>query len=519
MGLTGIDQNDPTPAHRRELKQAQGVSAGGAPENKVILYGNKTAAGSETVDTLGSVILSDEDAEARMGTRSELLAMYRKFVEVDSGAQMYFVAVTESGGLAAEADFTFAGTATEVGTIDIHCHGEDFQVSVSEGDTAATVAAAVDARIPNAAEGSLQVTSSILSAVVTVAYIHNGPRGGLVIGNGTNVGVRMISNVAGITVTKGALTAGTVDDDGAAAFAAASAGEFAFHVLPWHATAAVTSSDGQIGEALAGVDGVKTAYLPINGKEQTIHVGLVGTQAQATAVATSSPANSVLAYFYRAENNDWSPAMLAAHHAAVSRSLVVAHPAMPGAVRYTSTDSSVYNVRDPFDPDDRPTAAEIRADLDNGVTPVQFDTNGRASIPRIITSRSLNAAGDNDYRAREGHITYVVAYFWERVEQRYSELLQPFIAGDLKEGQRPYPLTTTPSNVTDLIQAVIRDLASRTPSGGLVGPVLAPDREQEMLDSVKVKKGTASFTAQCQIFAVEHLIKSETTVRETSAAY
>ena len=467
MALTGIDPNDPTPANRRELIVAAGESAGSAPENKVLLLGNKTSAGSETVDTLGTFVLSEQDAIDRMGPRSELYAMYRKFREIDANGQLFFIAVLESAGTNADADFTFAsGPATGPSSVEVTVHGEVFEVPVEEGDLFSDVAAAVNTRIPNVAEGRLQVTSSVLAGAVTVTYVHGGPRGDLVIGDSATRGVRMrFTKDVGITIVKGALTAGTTDDDGTLAFAAAAASEFGFWVLPWHATATVVATDNQIGEAISGANGVRTAALPITGKEQTAHVGLVGTQAEATAVATSAAANASRAYFYRAENSDLSPAMIAAHHAGVSRSLVQSHPAMPGAVGYTLTDQSPYIMPDPFVKDDRPTSAEITADLNNGVTPITFDSNGTARISRIITSRSLNSAGDNDYRAREGHITYVTDFFWGIVEQKYSELLQPFIDDDPAEGQTPTSLTTTPTLVSQIIKDVITDLVSDTPLG------------------------------------------------------
>lgn len=530
MGLTGIDPSDPTPGHRRELIVAAGKSAGGPPSYKVLLFGNKTAGGTETVDTLGEQIADAADAEARMGTRSELFAMYREFVEVDAGAQMFFIAVTESAGSQASAAFLFAGTATGASTVEVTVHGEKFEVPVAEGDDQDAIAAAVVAAVPGADQGRLQVTAAVTGVgtdEATLTYIHAGPRGDLVIGSGANRGCRMrFTRAVGVTVTKQALSPGTTEDDGTAAFAAAAGGEFYLWVLPWHATAAITSADNQIGEAIRGPNGVVSQALPINGKEQTVHIGLVGTQAQATTVATSAGGNSARAYFYHAENNDFSPAMLAAHNAGVFRSLTVSHPAQlgpvgaKGAVGYTSTDLTVYNIPDPFVVTDRPTASEIRADLDNGVTPISFSPEGRPKIERIITSRSQNANGDNDYRAREGHITPVTDFFWDQVEQLYANNLQPIISDNLAEGQKPTARTTTPSQVTDIIQSVINDGVGSTPVGAaFVGPYLAPDKQADMLASVQVVKGVASFAAAVEINVVEHLIKSETTVRETSAAY
>ena len=80
MALTGIDPNDPIPATRRELIFGAGLSSQG-PNREVVLYGNITAAGSETLDTLGRFISDDSDAQARFGVRSELYQMYKKYTK------------------------------------------------------------------------------------------------------------------------------------------------------------------------------------------------------------------------------------------------------------------------------------------------------------------------------------------------------------------------------------------------------------------------------------------------------
>lgn len=518
MALPGLDPNDPTPGFFRHLVPAAGQSPGISPAYRVLLFGNKTSAGSETVDTLGTFIADDADAQARMGLRSELYAMYLQFTSIDRTAETYFVAVTESVGAEAFASFTFgAGPATVNSTVEVEgVHGEIFEVAITQGDIASDVADNVRAAFANAAEGTFPIIGSGVSPIVTGTYIHAGPRGTLPINR-----MRMDFSVpCGLTVAKGAVTAGTVPDDATAAYAAAAAGEFYFRVFPFHATAAVTPTDNQIGEGIHGTNGVVTRGTPSGGQEETVHVGLVGTQAEAAAVATSAGANSTRAYFYRAENNDLIPAQIAAQSAAIFRRLTVTHPAMPGAVLYTSTDQTPMSIPDPFDPTDRPTPAEIRADLNSGVTPIAFRTSGQSFIPRIITSRSLNSVGNTDFRAREGHITPVIDFFWAQIELWYSENAQPLISENLAEGQKPFPLTSTPRQIEQGIRTVIRDLAGATPVSGIFrGPILAPGRLQEMLDSVAVTKFTAGFDARAHVFAVEHLIKGLTTIEEGSPAY
>ena len=83
MALTGRDPTDPRPGTFRELVLAAGPSAGPGPERRVLLAGNRTTAGTETVNVIGRAIDDDADALARFGRRSELYAMYRKYVLLD----------------------------------------------------------------------------------------------------------------------------------------------------------------------------------------------------------------------------------------------------------------------------------------------------------------------------------------------------------------------------------------------------------------------------------------------------
>ena len=62
MALTGIDPNDPTPRDARELIFGAGEGSTGESRD-VLIYGNRTSAGSEAVDALGSPIADDQDAQ------------------------------------------------------------------------------------------------------------------------------------------------------------------------------------------------------------------------------------------------------------------------------------------------------------------------------------------------------------------------------------------------------------------------------------------------------------------------
>lgn len=523
--LTGVDINDPTPVDRREFILGAGPSGGVAPEYKILLLGNKTSAGSETVDTLGVAIVDDADCRARFGARSEIYAMYRKAVAVDPTATYYAIAVTESAGNNASADFTFVNSATANSSVEIEVHGEKFYASITSGDDVTTIAAAVKNAINSADDGRLQVTAANVAGVLTVTAAQKGPRyGTTIIGGSSTRGVRMrIVTSCATTVSKGALSAGTVEDDGTAAFAAAAAGEFHWAV-PWYTAGALTATDNQIGEAATAVI---ASVAPTVGKWQTLHAGLVATNANATTTATSTAGgNSEFVNFYWAENNDWTPAMLAAHFCAIARRKYTQHPAASwlnlanGADPVNGT-TNVMLVPDPYVKTDRPTPVEIKAALNNGFTPVCFRSNGQGYIPRHITSKSLNSAGSNDYRARSGHIPHVTQFVWAQVANQYAGL-PPFMDDDPVVGAKPVKGVTTPSLVRGLIYRVLDECTKSRPSfGGAVydGPILAPSLLQSMKDRLLVTRAVAGFAVTLELNAVQHRYKSETKLLETSPAY
>lgn len=516
MSLTGVSPNDPRPSARRELIFASGVSSGSSKGRKILLYGNKTSAGSETVNVIGLPIQDDTNAIERLGRRSEAYAMYRTCVAAAPGAEVSVVCPTESAGTATAVDFVFATTATGTTSVEISFQGSKAYASVNEGDTATTIGAAVAAAINAADEGTWQCTAANVSGTVTITASQKGPRGDLLLGSTANVGMRMrlLKSVA-TTVTKGNFVAGTTEDDFTSAYSEASNGEYYYQASAKHATSTVSATDNGIGEHIAMI---QAQALPINGKGQCAVFGLVGTQAQATAVAISGAANSVRAFFYHQENSDWSPGMIAAHHAGVMWSMQAAHPAA-NMNELINSDSQPYLVPASYQKADIPTSTEVTADLNNGVSSIGVNRAGQTQLIRQITSRSLNAQGNNDYRAREGHITSVMDFFWETVLARWESQKQPFVSDDLPAGSKPVPKTSTPSSLKGLLFGVIDDLAGPRPLGTYEGPILAPDKVDAMKKSIVVSKIAGGLTAAMDAYAVQHLIKYEQIARETSPAY
>lgn len=524
MPLTGVDPFNPIPSDRREFIFAAGASSTTGKSRDVLIYANKTSAGSESTNVIGDPIASADDVVNRFGRRSEANQLYKKYVPVDPNATIYIVAVPEAGGgSASSVQFTFATTALTDSLVEITLMGEKVFATFHTNDTAIQIASSVVAAVNAAADGSWPVTadnSGGASAVVTVTFAQTGERGDLYLGSGTNRGMRMRillpTSAVGTTVAKGSLTVGVGIDDFTSAYAEASASEYFYQISPKHATATVTNVDNGIGEH---IENLRIASLPSVGKTQVAFFGLVGTQAQATAVANSAAANSVYARFFHQKNSDWAPGLIAAHHAAVIRSQEILHPSA-NSNGYASSDNTIYQMPPCFLKADVMSETEIIADLKNGISAIWQTPKGKPYLVRHITSRSLNAQGNYDWRAREGHLTSAIEFAWQCVIARWVTQRQPNVDDDPPANSKPKQKTSYPSSLRTIIDSVIDDLTGDKPLGIYDGPVLSPSKAAQMKKTkVVTKAGPGKLSASVEFFAVEHLIGTEWTFREASPAY
>jgi len=517
--LQGIG-DDPTPAIRREIDFAQSDSLGSGEGRVTILIGNKTSAGSLTLETVSDPVSDDQTARDLLGARSELYQGWKAAIQVDPNQTYYFYAVTEAGGgTQGTCTFTFTNAATLDTTLKIQWGGSTIYMTVQTGDTAIAQAANFVTALTNADSGSWPFTAAVGGGgsehIVTVTAANVGDRGTLTLS-------RLIATYTkspSTTCVKSAVTNGTGTDDFTTAYSTiANAGVYYYQVSAKHATSAPTSTDNGIGEHAANIT---TQALPINGKDQCAIFGLVGTNAQLVTVATA--VNNPLCFFFWAENSPWSPMMIAAHNAAVMSSMFRDHPSA-NLTGYTSDarKGTVYNMPAPYAKTDIPTATEIKTALNSGGCPVTFSATGVPSLVRHVTSYSLlPSTATNDFRCREGHIPSATHAFWAEEYARRLARKQPFMASkDLAPGQRPLPNTDYPATIRGEASDLIDDMTGPKPLGKYNGPILDPDSRDAMKASIAMgttTNGGGGHTMQAKIIAVKHNNTFEAKILESSA--
>ncbi len=513
---TGLDPNDPRPAHWREYKPGSGQGSGASSSLPYLLCGNKIG-GTETLDKISDLPLADEaDAIARVGARSELYLEFRKLKKIDPDAVCRVLPVTESAGIAATFDATVANASTAAGAWAITILGDDYLVPVAVGDTANAVSTAINTAMASFDEGKLPVTTTVAAPVVTFTAANKGTRGDQILGSGASRGIRFrwIGPTNAQTITKGALTSGTLEDDytaGIAELEAAVRKGFVYYLVTSKtATAAPSTTDNGIGELLAEVKRLK---LPSVGLDLVVLFAMVGTNAQAVTVATHSSMNDWTTFALWAENNDWTTAMIAAHVAAQVRIRQIAYPA-------DNLNGLATDIPKPYLNADIPTSTEVVTALNNGITPLAFE-KGATRIVRLITNQSLNAQGNNDYRVREGHIPRVLHYGWATFLGMLQDEAQANADDDPPEGGIPPTKTTTPSSIVAVHDRFIDEMCSPAPfAGRFSGPLFKPSAKDAMKKNFVCKYlGGGAFNLTTDWKVVEHLIKTTTEIRETGVGY
>jgi phage tail sheath gpL-like len=511
MGLQGISADSPEPRVAREFVFATGVSSGISDERKVVLMGNLTSAGTATADVRSRPIESSADSAALFGARSELHAMYRRFMMVAQDVEISAIPVAGSGGTAAALKLVVSANSDSVNGWEIDFMGEVISVPVATGDEETATATAIANAINSYDAGQLPVTA--VAAIdgagpdykVDVTFSHAGTRGTHIL---NELRIRSLGSNAQ-SLTKSTLTAGATEDDWTNAITELGTLDDAYYVVAAKtATAGPTATDNGLGELMVEIT---NQSMPANGKDMRLFYGLVGTSAEAIAVPVAAPMNSVFAHGIQLEDCPLLPGQIAAYVCADVRAQEIAHPAANCNGRVMA------GIPAPLDAADAPTKTEIKSQLNNGVTPLGLN-KGRVVLVRFITNRSLNDAGNNDYRAREGHIASVAHFVWNLARQRWDSTKQGF--ADYDTDGAPTDNTTTPSLVRGMWSALLREMTQSNPLGTYRGPVLAPSRLDEMLTRLSVTyNGGGRFPTTVVLFAIQHNLGTDVRVEEAGNAY
>lgn len=456
ISITGFSSTDPVPGSYLEIAFAQGEAAGSGTPIEVLLMGNKTSAGSATVDTTvyGSdsivQLASEQDAINLFGAGSELHRMWKAFVRVNRSTSVRAIAVTESAGSQATGTITFVGTATAAGTAKIFVHDEVVDVAIANLDTAEEAATAAATAVNQKTHWGVTATATATGTwgFLRLTAKQKGPRG-----NDIRF-MPQITPAIGMTIPTAvdqALSSGATADDNTAALATINNSKYYY----------IVSAANDATQFGALVTQIGTQANPITGIRQRALAGSTDTISNTNTLATGR--NAARAGVVWSEKNPLEPAVLAANLAAV----ITAFETKPNprtnfcGFGNDALTAPYWVVPRPRLDSAIPSRTNIASALNNGVTPIGVNPNGSTYLVDLITTRSLNGS-INDYRVRDWHKVTICDFFGEDLLAK-TILNHPGmrIMDDAPDGSpQPGPTVVTPRRYRSTVNGLIDTYAA-----------------------------------------------------------
>lgn len=439
--LTGLTANDPVPGAYLEINFAQGDAAGSGSPIEVLLMGNMTTAGSATADTTvygpDSIVQLQTEQQAidLFGAGSELHRMFRRFTRVNKDTTLRAIAVTESAGAQATGTFQYVGTATAAGSTRVFVHDEFADIAIANLALASDIATDVAAEINKKTHWGVTAAATATGTwgFVTLTAKQKGPRGNEI------RYMPQITPAIGMTVPTAVdqpMAGGSTADSSTAALSTINTSKYYYIVA--------AASDATQVDALS--DQVATNAAPITGIRQRAIAGSIDTIANTNTLATGR--NAARTELVWSEKSPWTPAELAANHAAaVTLFETKPNPRTNFAGFGNDAVTAPYwLVPRPRLDSALPSRTNIKSALNNGVIPIGVNPNGTTYMVNRITTRSLNGSY-NDYRIRDAHKVTICDFFGEDLLAKTALNFQgKRIADDPPAGAPPPgPNVVTPS--------------------------------------------------------------------------
>lgn len=372
VGFNSIPIDLRTPGAFIEFDTSRASNGAPGVTNRVLMYGQKLAAGSAAAGVAVQVSTADE-AKALFGRGSMLARMVELYRKNDPTSELWVVPLADdAGGTAQTKTITVTGPSTAAGSLVVRIAGQRLSVNVASGVSATTIAAAIVAAVTAAPD--LPVSAANAAGVVTLTAKHKGEAG-------KDIDVRINSEAgelfpAGVATAVASVTAGAGNPSTASVFTAIGDQPFTAFVCPYTDSTSLGALEAELalrwgpmknldGFGYSAAAGALNALATLGAARNSQFVSIIGAKASPTP--------------------PWEWA--AAYAAQVSASGAV-DPARPFQ---TLTLQGVV----PPAIADRFTQPERDSLLRDGIS--TFTVQGSAvSIERAITTYQTNAAGIDD---------------------------------------------------------------------------------------------------------------------------
>ena len=175
ISFNGIPNDTLTPFAFVEFDASRAVQGPGVRSFKVLAIGNKLSSGTVAAETPVKVS-NTQQAKDYFGAGSILANMLETYFENNKTTETYAVALDDNG-TAASGSFAFSGTATSAGAANIYVGGKRISVGVNVGDTASTIAAALNTEFAKSKYENVPVDFVVSSGTINVVLKNEGAFG------------------------------------------------------------------------------------------------------------------------------------------------------------------------------------------------------------------------------------------------------------------------------------------------------------------------------------------------------
>lgn len=361
------------PIQATEISGVRADAGSAILPHKIVLFGQKLAAGTVAINT--ETVVQDADQVAQLCGRGSMLHQIAvEAKKANPWSAMTLVAVADLlAGVAADGEITFTGPATESGTIALYIDGTRVQVGVTKADTAAAIATAAAAQIN--ADLDLPVTAAVDGVVTTQVNLTARHKGEC----GNDIDVRYNANFgeklpSGVTVAITAMSGGTGNPEVGPMLAAIMGDDRIRLVMPW-------TDDVNMDLVEADFD---ERFGPMIKQESHAFACVSGSFGDLTTYGENR--NNINSSVFWREGNMVSPWRLAARACGLVTMRGASDPARPyHAMELTGIPAPAEG--------DRATKADHNALLKKGISTFKYGAGGTTMLEMVCTTYKTNAFG------------------------------------------------------------------------------------------------------------------------------
>jgi phage tail sheath gpL-like len=378
-----------TPFIAIEFDSSNAQQGAGSRSLRGLMIGNRLSSGTVAAEV--PTRLSNKDqARQYFGAGSQLAHAAEAWFQNNVANEVWAVGLDDDGAaVKASGSFAFSGTATETGLVSLYIGGKQLRVAVDIGDTATTIAAALETAFADPEFSTQPYLVDAVTGTLRVEMLNGGEFGNqLDLRANYNVGEFL---PAGITLTVNAMASGAGNPDIQDAIDAIADDEFNIITHPYLDDTNLDALEAELLDRFGPM--VQIDGYGIVAKDDTFaNLGTLGD-------ARNSQFTTIFGA-YKVPTAPWQVAAAAAANALFYLEIDPARPLQTLPLKGVLPPAV----------EDRFTREERDQLLGDGIATTKVDEGGIVRIERAVTTYKTNSAGAEDISYRDLETLLTLSY-------------------------------------------------------------------------------------------------------------